>query len=69
MLFDLPPILTNDDVIAFRAQYDAVLVVAAGGATRAEELRLVERQLGEGTPILGVVLNKAEGSTLHNSYY
>ncbi len=69
VLFDLPPVLTNDDVIAFRAQYDAVLVVAAGGATRAEELRLVERQLGEDKPILGVVLNRAEGSTLHNSYY
>ncbi len=69
VLFDLPPILTNDDVIAFRPQFDAVLVVAAGGATRAGELKLVERQLGADKPILGVVLNKVDGSTLHTSYY
>ncbi len=69
MLFDLPPILTNDDVIAFRPQFDAALVVAGGGLTRARELRLVERQLGPDKPILGVVLNKAEGSTLHSTYY
>ncbi len=69
VLFDMPPVLSNDDVIAFCPQYDAVLVVAAGGATRTSELRLVERQLGPDKPILGVVLNKADGSTLHNSYY
>ncbi len=69
VLFDMPPILTNDDVIAFRPQFDAALVVAAGGLTRAEELRLVERQLGPDKPILGVVLNRAEGSALHSSYY
>ena len=69
VLFDLPPVLMNDDVIAFRPQFDAVLVVAGGGATRASELKLVERHLGPDKPILGVVLNKADGSTLHNSYY
>ncbi len=69
VLFDMPPTLMNDDVIAFRPQFDAALVVAGGGMTRAKELKLVERMLGEDKPILGVVLNKADGSTLHNTYY
>lgn len=69
VLFDLPPVLSNDDVIALRAQFDAVLLVAAGGKTRSEELRLVKRQLGEEKPILGVVLNRADDTTLHKSYY
>ena len=69
VLFDMPPVLTNDDVIAFAPQYDAVLVVAAGGQTRASELKQVSRHLGEDKPLLGVVLNKAEGSTLNYSYY
>ncbi|MCP5074187.1 MAG: CpsD/CapB family tyrosine-protein kinase [Rhodobacteraceae bacterium] len=69
VLFDMPPVLTNDDVIAFRPQFDAALVVAGGGSTKANDLRLVERLLGEDKAILGVVLNKAEGSVLNNSYY
>lgn len=69
ILFDLPPVLMNDDVIALRPQFDAALIVAAGGMTTASELRLVSRHLGDEKPILGVVLNKADGSILHNSYY
>ena len=69
VLFDMPPVLTNDDVISFLPQVDAVLVVAAGGSTRASELRMVNRHIGDEKPILGVVLNRAEGSTLHTSYY
>ncbi len=69
VLFDLPPVLINDDVIAFRPQFDAVLIVAAGGATRASELKLVSNHLGKEKPVLGVVLNKAEGSSLHPTYY
>ncbi len=69
VLFDLPPVLMNDDVIAFRPQFDAALIVVGGGVTRASELKLVQRHLGEDMPILGMVLNMADGSTLHKSYY
>ncbi|KMK65646.1 ATPase involved in chromosome partitioning [Puniceibacterium sp. IMCC21224] len=62
VLFDLPPALYYDDVIAFRPQYDGVLLVVGGGMTTQDEIKEVERRLGKDTPLLGVVLNKAEGA-------
>lgn len=62
LMFDLPPALAQDDVIAFRHMYDGVLIVAGGGQTNAAEIREVMRRLGEDIPLLGVVLNKAEGA-------
>lgn len=61
MLFDLPPALSCDDVIAFLPQVDGVLLVAGGGITQAEEIRKFERMLADQTPLLGVILNRAEG--------
>ena len=60
VLFDLPPALAQDDVIAFRPQFDCILMVVGGGITTAEEVREATRRIGEDKPILGVVLNKAE---------
>lgn len=60
MLFDLPPALLNDDVIAMRPHIDALLIVAAGGTTKANDIKETERRLGEKIPLLGVILNKAE---------
>ncbi|MGJ8603508.1 MAG: P-loop NTPase [Marivita sp.] len=60
MLFDLPPALLNDDVIAMRPHMDALLIVAAGGMTKANDIKETERRIGENIPLLGVVLNKAE---------
>lgn len=61
VLFDLPPAMAQDDVIAFRPQFDCILLVIGGGMTTASEIREVSRRLGDGKPIVGVVLNKAEG--------
>lgn len=60
MLFDLPPALLNDDVIAMLPHLDALLIVAAGGMTKAKDIKETERRLGDKVPLLGVVLNKAE---------
>jgi Mrp family chromosome partitioning ATPase len=60
MLFDLPPALLNDDVLAMRPHFDALLLVAGGGTTRANDIKETERRLGEKIPLLGIVLNKAE---------
>jgi len=60
MLFDLPPALLNDDVLAMRPHFDALLLVAGGGTTRANDIKETERRLGEKVPLLGIVLNKAE---------
>lgn len=62
MLFDLPPALFYDDVIAFQPLFDGVLLVVGGGLTTEKEIKEVERRLGTDTPLLGMVLNKAEGT-------
>ncbi|WP_298805304.1 exopolysaccharide biosynthesis protein [uncultured Lentibacter sp.] len=61
VLFDMPPALAFDDVIAFRQHFDGVLMVVSGGETRPDDVREVMRRMGEETPLLGVVLNQAEG--------
>lgn len=61
VLYDMPPALAFDDVIAFRPHFDGVLMVVGGGETRPEDVREVMRRLGEDVPLLGVVLNQAEG--------
>ncbi|WP_370312857.1 CpsD/CapB family tyrosine-protein kinase [Sagittula sp.] len=61
MLFDLPPALSFDDVIAFQPLFDGVLLVVGGGLTTEREIKEVERRLGTETPLLGMILNKAEG--------
>lgn len=64
VLYDLPPALTFDDVIAFSPHFDGVLMVIGGGETKASQVREVMRRLGEDTPLLGVVLNQAEGEDM-----
>lgn len=61
ILFDLPPALAQDDVIAFRRHMDCVLMVVGGGITKASDVRESVRRLGDDMPIVGVVMNKAEG--------
>ncbi|SHJ03034.1 CpsD/CapB family tyrosine-protein kinase [Wenxinia saemankumensis] len=60
MLFDLPPALDHDDVIAFRPHFDCVLMVVGGGITRASEVREAVRRIGEDRPVVGIVLNMAD---------
>jgi len=59
-IYDLPPMLANDDAFAFLPNVDAVLLVAAAGETRAEQLEACEKLLQGNTAFLGVVLNKVE---------
>ncbi|SFD71841.1 Chromosome partitioning ATPase, Mrp family, contains Fe-S cluster [Roseivivax sediminis] len=69
MLFDLPPALVSDDVLALRPCFDAVLLVVGGGLTNQSEIRAVEQRLGENTPLLGVILNRAEGTNSRKYAY
>ncbi len=57
VLFDLPPILSAADVLAFSPYTDAALLVVEEGKTRSDE---IERalQLLQGVPLVGTVLNK-----------
>lgn len=61
ILFDMPPALYHDDVIAARSLFDGVLLVVGGGITKPNEVKDVERRLGADTPLLGSLLNFSEG--------
>ena len=58
VLFDLPPVLTADDALAFTPLVESALVVVAEGSTRREEL-LRCMELLRKTPVLGTVLNRS----------
>ncbi len=59
-LYDLPPMLGRDDVEAFLPQVDGVLLVTDGTRTVGRQIAECERLLDGRTPLLGVVLNRAE---------
>lgn len=62
VLYDLPAVLSHDDAAAFLPHVDAVLLVADGTRTVADEIRACEEILGEQTELLGVVLNRARSA-------
>lgn len=68
IIFDMPPILLVDDVIASIEYYDAALLVVEDGANKPEELRKALKMLSN-TNLLGMVLNKAETLPEHQGLY
>jgi len=59
IIFDLPPVLTSADALAFSPYVDAALLVVEEGVTEKQDLeRAVE--LLSSTNIVGTILNKAE---------
>jgi Mrp family chromosome partitioning ATPase len=58
ILIDLPPILSNDDVITFAPFVDCGFLVAASGKTTAREIEKCEAEFASAAEFLGVVLNK-----------
>jgi protein-tyrosine kinase len=56
VIYDMPPVLTQDDPIAFLPQIDAVLVVVRDGVTKTEELKRCLHTLS-GANVIGTVLN------------
>ncbi|MDF1727360.1 MAG: CpsD/CapB family tyrosine-protein kinase [Sulfitobacter sp.] len=64
VLYDLPPMLVNDDVSAFLPQLDGVLLISDGTRTMAKHLLECERMLEGQVPLLGVVLNRARKSSI-----
>ncbi len=62
IIFDLPPVLTTADALAFSPYVDAALLVIEEGKTQKQDVeRAVE--LLSNTNIVGTVLNKAEPKT------
>lgn len=68
VLYDMPPMLTHDDVTAFLPQLDGVLLVSDGTQTMAPQLLECERMLDGQVPLLGVVLNRARASSLRTRH-
>lgn len=66
VIFDMPPVLATDDVMAFLPQADAVLLVAAVGSSTTAEIAECEQNL-EYANLLGIVLNKS--TELNKRYY
>ncbi len=69
ILFDLPPMLVNDDTFAFADQIDCALLVAAAEKTRIEEIERCEQELAARVQVLGVVLNKCRYLDKGENYY
>jgi protein-tyrosine kinase len=69
IVYDLPPMLVSDDVMAFVPHLDCVLLVAAAEKTRLDEVDKCEQDLAEATRVLGVVLNKCRYTGEDYGYY
>jgi protein-tyrosine kinase len=69
MIFDLPPMLQSDDVMAFLPNLDCVLLVAGAERTRLDEVDKCEHDLAEQTHVLGVVLSMCRYTGEEYGYY
>lgn len=58
MIFDLPPVLMNDDTRAFMKHLDCALIMARAEETSIAQIDACEREVAEQTNVLGVVLNQ-----------
>ncbi|SHF99093.1 Chromosome partitioning ATPase, Mrp family, contains Fe-S cluster [Loktanella atrilutea] len=70
-IFDMPPMLAADDMMAFATQVDCVLIVAAAERTTTKEIDLCEQELARQTNVMGVVLNECRyvGPEANYGYY
>ncbi len=67
VIFDMPPVLASDDVLAFSPQVDGMLLVVAEGLTSRDALKSAKSLLQE-MNLLGVVLNRSEAQD-EGAYY
>lgn len=70
VLFDLPPVLVGDDVVAFAPNLDTAMLVVEDHKTQADELAHTINLL-EGVDLIGTVLNKSteENRQGYDYYY
>jgi len=68
VMFDLPPILVGDDVVALSQHLDALLLVVEDGKTQSDEL-MRATDLLQDVNLIGVVLNKASIAENQPEYY
>lgn len=68
IIFDMPPVLAADDVLASMDYYDAALLVIEDGGNSENEIKKSLHMLS-GTNLLGTILNKSDNPPDHQSYY
>jgi protein-tyrosine kinase len=68
VLFDLPPLLTFADPLAFAPLMDGIILVVERGNTPREDIQRCLKLLKE-FPVLGTVLKKVEGKESDYYYY
>lgn len=68
-LYDMPPALVCDDLLALSPDLDAVLLVTDGTRTSPDEIRACEQQFEGRLPLLGVVLNRSQDRKLGRYRY
>jgi Mrp family chromosome partitioning ATPase len=66
IIYDMPPVLAADDMLAFAPNVDAVLLVAAKGNTARTDL-MKAQELLENENIIGTILNRSDEKTA--AYY
>jgi protein-tyrosine kinase len=69
VIFDMPPMLTGDDVISVLPQMEAVLLVAGVGTTSPADIKECRKHLRT-TPVVRVVVNRVtEAKDTYYGYY
>lgn len=68
MIFDMPPMLTGDDTMAFLARVDCVLLLAAAEESTIKQIDRCERDIASQTNVMGVILNKCRYLDRDNEY-
>lgn len=69
VIYDMPPALGTDDVLAMAPSIDAVLLVVDGTKTSPDDVRACERLFEGRVPLLGVVLNRAQDRAAQRHTY
>ena len=67
VLFDLPPMRSSDDALAFLPSVDAALLVVAAGTTTVADVDECEQQIAQLEKYVGIVMNKTEAAA--KDYY
>ena len=69
VIFDMPPILTGDDVISVLPQMEAALLIAGVGTTSLADIKECRKHL-KTTPVVRVVVNRVtEANDTYYGYY
>jgi Mrp family chromosome partitioning ATPase len=73
MIFDMPPLMANDDSHGFLRSVDCALLIVVAEQTPMDQIDVAERQLAELTNVMGIVLNRCRYTTgahgYENEYY